>query len=416
MIAMLGKDVLEGLVILGIYFDSASDASTFRGLYRAAQELQGAGQVAVSLLMQLALVGAGKGLGAYLKYSRGMKIKSIEEVADDPALKEGGPAVQKALTEARSAGKTFDSWKRSLNKETQAILDDPANAGLKKMWAEMDPAVRRILTRCGSDCIPRNATPAQATQIKAIVDKLGISPDSEVASLLKEYFHSRRDVLQGSIDDAGKAARLEDLEALARQNPVIPPNTPAPLAGRIDALTMRMKLTAGETAMLREYLQVRSSNLEEALRDIEGIVDKRQLTARLRTAAQGRAATKAGSVPPGRGGVYQHAINEHGPANSAEHMMERAKTKPVRQGGKQVGTGVPQGQWYNTDLLVELDQRFPTEGTGMRGQPVDFGRPVGRVFLPDGLVISDVHWVMIIRADDGAFFNAFPILPPGVNY
>jgi hypothetical protein len=343
-----------------------------------------------------------------------MKMKSIEEVADDPALKEGGPAVQKALTEARSAGKTFDSWKSSLNKETQAILDDPANAGLKKMWAEMDPAVRRILTRCGSDCIPRNATPTQATQIKAIVDKFGIGPGSEVEGLLKEYFHARRDVLQGSIDEAGKAARLEDLEALARQNPVIPPNTPAPLAGRIDALTMRWKLDAGEIAMLREYLQVRSSNLEEALRDIEGIVDKRQLMARLRTAAQGRATTKAGSVPPGRGGVYQHAINEHGSANSAEHMMERAKTKPVRSKGG--GTGVPQGQWYNNDLLVEVDQRFPKEGIGRKADDVDFGRPVGRVFLSDGLVISDVQWVRIIREADGTFFDAFPVLPKGANY
>jgi hypothetical protein len=96
-------------------------------------------------------------------------------------------------------------------------------------------------------------------------------------------------------------------------------------------------------------------------------------------------------------------------------MMSRAKTKPVYEGARVVGRGQPIGQWYNDQLIAEADARFPWNGA-RRVSDVDFGRPVGRVFLPDGLVISDVRFVRIIRNADGSFDNAFPILLPGVTY
>jgi Domain of unknown function (DUF4157) len=415
MIAMLGKDVLEGLLILGEYFDAATDATSFRGLYSAAQRLKGFGQVAVSLLLQLTLLAAGKGLGAYVKYRRGLRIKDIDEVAEDPALKEGPPSVQKAVADAKAGGNVFSKWKDSLSPETQALLDDPANTSLRKMWAEMDPVVRSILTKCASDCIPRNATEAQATQIKVVLDRFGIRGGATEA-LLKDYFHARRDILQSAIDEVSKAQKVEDLEAFASQSPIVPPGTPSNLANKINAFSSKFPLSPEEGAMLREYFQVRAGDLDAALSALEKITAKSQLIKQLRDAATARAPAAPGTptLPSGRGGQYQHAIIEHGAGETAEHMTSRARTKPVYEGGRRVGVGQPIGQWYNNNLILEADERFP--GTPGEAVDVNFGRPVGRVFLPDGLVVSDVTWVRVVRNSDGSFSNAFPVLPPGVQY
>ena len=97
-----------------------------------------------------------------------------------------------------------------------------------------------------------------------------------------------------------------------------------------------------------------------------------------------------------------------------EHHMSRAQKKPEGQ-----------GQWYNDNLIVEVDKRFelPKEGvTGMllkeQGKfvgpgnltwnfkggrwvlDVPFGKPAGRVFLPDGRIISEVDYIRIVREPD----------------
>ncbi len=410
MIFLLGKDVIEGLFILGSYFDAASDAATFRSLYGAAQNLKGAGAVAVSLLLQLAMLGAGKALGAYLKYNRGLKIKDIDEIADDPAIKDGPPSVQKAVAEARAEGKGYSEWKERLNPDTQKLLNDPANSALKKMWAEMDPAVRRVLTRCGSDCIPRNATAAEVAKIKGVLDKFGVD-GGPVEALLKEYFHARRDVLDRAIDDVANAKDPEQLADIARESPVVPPGTPLDLAARINAFQVRFKLQAAQEALLREFFEANRADLKSALERIEGASGPNDLLKRLRVEAATRASAAPGTpaVPKGKS-AYDHSLNEHGSDRPAKELMDRAKTK------KDPATRLPgnqMGQWYNDQLVIELDQRFPNNGIG-QPEIVDFGRPVGRVYLPDGRVISDVTTCSIMRYPDGTFNNAFPALPDAV--
>jgi glyoxylate carboligase len=41
----------------------------------------------------------------------------------------------------------------------------------------------------------------------------------------------------------------------------------------------------------------------------------------------------------------------------------------------------------------------------------DMPYPVGRVFMPDRRIISDVRRVLVILERDGKFFNAYPIPP-----
>jgi hypothetical protein len=410
MIFLLGKDVIEGLFILGSYFDAASDAATFRTLYSAAQNLKGAGAVAVSLLLQLAMLGAGKALGAYLKYNRGLKLNDIDEIADDPAIKDGPPSVQKALADAKAEGKGYSEWKERLNPETQKILDDPANAALKKMWAEMDPAVRRVLTRCGSDCIPRNATPLEVAKIKGVLEKFGVN-GGPTEALLKEYFHARRDVLGRAIDDLANAKDLEQLADIARESPVVPPGTPLDLAARINAFQARFKLPTAQEALLREFFEANRSDLQGALDRIESASGPNDLLKRLRVEAATRAPAAPGTpAVPKSASAYDHSLNEHGATRPAKELADRAKTK------KDPATRLPgnqMGQWYNDQLVIELDQRFPNNGIG-RPEIVDFGRPVGRVYLPDGRVISDVTTCSIMRYPDGTFNNAFPALPDAV--
>jgi hypothetical protein len=410
-IAMLGKDVIEGIFILATYFDAAADAATFRSLYGAAQNLKGAGSVAISLLVQLAFYVGGKALGAYLKYSRGLKLKSIEDVADDPAIKDGPPSVQKALADARERGKGFSEWKDSLSSQDQKMLDDPANEGLRKLWAEMDPAVRRILTACGSSCIPRNATADQVAAIKGVLDKYVIAAGTPTEALLKEYFHARRDVLARAVDDVVNAKDREHLEDVARESPVVPPGAAPDLAARINAFQARFKLEPAQEALLREFFEVNRSDLKSALDRIEKASGPDHLMKLLRGEAAKRAAAAPGTpnIPTGKS-VYDHAVDEHGANRPAKEFMDRAKTKPdpvTKIPGNQIG------QWYNDQLIVELDQRFPNNGIG-GAEIVDFGRPAGRVYLPDGRVISDVTTVRIIRYPNGSFNNAFPVLPDAV--
>ena len=66
-------------------------------------------------------------------------------------------------------------------------------------------------------------------------------------------------------------------------------------------------------------------------------------------------------------------------------------------------------------FIVEAGRRAgPQNAVEQKGNVTiyefDMGHPVGRVYLPDGTIVSDVTRVRVIRAQDGSFFDAFPII------
>jgi len=73
-----------------------------------------------------------------------------------------------------------------------------------------------------------------------------------------------------------------------------------------------------------------------------------------------------------------------------------------------------QGQWYSNDLIVEALRRADAStyiGTngGRALYEFDMGRPIGRVYAPNGTVIADVTRVRVVRYPDGTLRTAFPI-------
>jgi hypothetical protein len=93
--------------------------------------------------------------------------------------------------------------------------------------------------------------------------------------------------------------------------------------------------------------------------------------------------------------AYGHSLSEHGPQRPASQLVDRAR-----------GTGNPQGQWYNKDLIVEAEQRAPLSPGP---HDIDMGRPVGRVYHPDGSVTEGVRTVRVVRRDNLTVGTSFPL-------
>ena len=242
------------------------------------------------------------------------------------------------------------SWEKGLSPETQAWLE--TNPKQRKMWNEMDPRVRRILTRCASPCIPENATPQQAAKIHDMVRRLKPTVADEL--LMREYFYARRMYLDHAITQIGGAANLNHLRAGLRR-------------------------AASERVAASVPLDVRQ----------------------LPPPGHGRPAPR-GTWGEARSRAYGHSYAEHGPQHPPNEMRDRAMA--VKRKGDRAPQ--PDGQFYDESLIVEAERRAPaTPGA----HEVDMRRPAGRVFETDGTVTSDVTWVRVIRADDGSVVTSYPI-------
>ena len=92
--------------------------------------------------------------------------------------------------------------------------------------------------------------------------------------------------------------------------------------------------------------------------------------------------------------AYGHSLLEHGPRRPAQELIDRA-----------VGKNTPQGQWLDENFIVEAEQRAPLKaGENI----VDMGKPVGKVYMPDGSVIENVSKVKVIRRADMTVNTSFP--------
>ncbi|MEU0884375.1 hypothetical protein ABZ345_37785 [Lentzea sp. NPDC005914] len=269
--------------------------------------------------------------------------------AANPALSEE-QAMRRAMREAPAAERaaleaTLSPWERSLNEETQALLRERPN--LRRFYREMDPRVRNLLTRCASPCIPETATATEVARIHGVLGRLrNLNYTDEL--LLKEHFHAGRANLDAAIAQVEGAASANHLRKLIR-----------------DA-------AAGRSAAPRELVTP---------------------------------ADQPGHGLPGRWGdpaspSYGHSHSEHGAHLNSNDFRERAMS--TRRGGRHE----PDSQFYDNALIVEAERRAPA----IPGEHVvHMGRPVGRVFQPDGSVISDVQRVFVWRRADGTLATSYPI-------
>jgi hypothetical protein len=95
--------------------------------------------------------------------------------------------------------------------------------------------------------------------------------------------------------------------------------------------------------------------------------------------------------------AYGHSQDRHGAKRSARELKDRART-----------TGNPQGHFYDDKFIVEAEQRAPLSPGD---HDVRMGRPVGRVYYPDGTVTENVTTVKVIRKADGTIRSSFPLDP-----
>jgi hypothetical protein len=110
----------------------------------------------------------------------------------------------------------YRAWKERLTSKTRELLD--RNPELEKIFAEMEPEVRDLLTLCESPCIPESATPAQAARIQGLLSKLQVTKGSEAFQYLREYLHNPKNranldpvikELEGLNSKADLQARIE---------------------------------------------------------------------------------------------------------------------------------------------------------------------------------------------------------------
>jgi hypothetical protein len=94
--------------------------------------------------------------------------------------------------------------------------------------------------------------------------------------------------------------------------------------------------------------------------------------------------------------AYDHIARHHGPKLKADNLRGRA-----------AGTKTDQGQWFNELDWVKAEKgvpKYPGEYI------IDFKRPIGRVYHPDGTITENVSRAFIQRNPDGALNSGYPIL------
>jgi hypothetical protein len=94
--------------------------------------------------------------------------------------------------------------------------------------------------------------------------------------------------------------------------------------------------------------------------------------------------------------AYDHIERHHGFKKKPDSLKGRAASKKKNQ-----------GQWLNNEDWVNAEREAPK----YQGRYIlDFNRPVGRVYHPDGTVTEDVTRVLIRRNPDGTLKCGYPVL------
>lgn len=291
-------------------------------------------------------------------------------------------------------GESFLSIEQTRNL-IRVLNVDEVLALVEKGGARSAAEVRQMADLWGE--VLSHTPSADVVRLRSMNERL--HPNAEQLGAIRQYLAARHGLESRAVADLASAATVEQLEGIAYRDNVIPPGADANAVTRIEAILMNKRISLGQGlhALLREYLELRRDNLDAALTAVENVANEKRLFSALRQAAEARTASSAAAPKP-RDPIYRHAIDGHGSQLSPDALMSEAATRR--------GTGVPQGQFYNNAIIPEADALAP-QGPGEH--VVDFGRPIGRVFLPDRTVLSDVTRVLVVRMNGSV--DAYPIPP-----
>jgi hypothetical protein len=93
--------------------------------------------------------------------------------------------------------------------------------------------------------------------------------------------------------------------------------------------------------------------------------------------------------------AYDHIERHHGFKKQPHELKGRANSNQEDQ-----------GQWYDSKYWVEAE-KFSPKYAGR--YILDFHRPIGRVYHPDGNVTEDVKRAIVVRRNDGTLKSAYPV-------
>jgi hypothetical protein len=216
-----GIDLLRSIDSVATAVSAVFAATTTVGLQKASADLavvllaDGATALLDVILFMVSLRGA-RGRAAEVK-------RQNPGITDEEALRRAlGQSDDAASRALRRAGE-YDAWEAGLNQETKALLR--SDEGLRRLYQEMDPRVRNLLTRCASLCIVPGITRAQISRVVAVLERVG---DSAIGRL-KVYFHVNRNSIETAISNLERVRDLDGLDnlltrSLAREaNPATPP-------------------------------------------------------------------------------------------------------------------------------------------------------------------------------------------------
>jgi len=279
-------------------------------------------------------------------------------------------------------------------KGVKALRDRAAGIQAAEPGLSDEEAMRRAM---------REAPEAERAPLEATLSPWERDLNAETQELLRD-----RPDLRRLFQDADPQVRriLTHCASLC-----IPANATAEHISRIHDLLLRMRtLRTVDELMLNEYFYARRSNLEDAIARIKDASGPGHLRKLLRADAAGRSAMPLVLTPlaeepghglPGRWGdpkydSYGHSLDEHGADLDPNEFRDRAMSDRRE----------PDSQFYDNRLIVEAEQRAPV---APGAHEVEMFRPIGRVFLPDGSVISDVTRVLVVRLESGELKTAYPI-------
>ena len=94
--------------------------------------------------------------------------------------------------------------------------------------------------------------------------------------------------------------------------------------------------------------------------------------------------------------AYDHIERHHG-----------SKLKPEQLRGRAARTNNNQGQWLDQQDWVKAEQLTPKHPGRYI---IDFKRPIGRVYHPDGTITENVTRAFIKRKPDGTLKSGYPVL------
>ena len=93
--------------------------------------------------------------------------------------------------------------------------------------------------------------------------------------------------------------------------------------------------------------------------------------------------------------AYGHSVSKHGSKRKKQQFIDRARS-----------TGKDQGQWIDDMFIVEAQKLAPFKpGSHI----VEMGKPIGRVFCPDGSVVENVEKAIVVRKANLTVRTSYPI-------